>query len=48
MTPQLSPELRQALAQLPDRPLQIEHPFTRVKYILVGDDYDADAIAEQS
>jgi hypothetical protein len=50
MTPQLSTELRQALARQPDRPLQVEDPLTRAQYVLVrldayeqlqqGADYD--------
>jgi hypothetical protein len=50
MTPQLSTELRQALARQPDRPLQVEDPLTHAQYVLVrldayeqfqqGADYD--------
>jgi hypothetical protein len=35
MTPQLSPELRQALARQPGRPLEVEDPLTHAKYVLV-------------
>lgn len=35
MTPQLSPELRQALSRQPGRPLQVEDPLTHAQYVLV-------------
>lgn len=35
MTPQLSTELRQALARQAGRPLQVEDPLTHAKYVLV-------------
>jgi len=35
MNPQLSPELRQALARHPGQPLQVEDPLTGAQYVLV-------------
>jgi hypothetical protein len=35
MTPQLTPERRQALARQPGRPLQVEDPLTHAQYVLV-------------
>lgn len=35
MTPQLTEELRQALAQHPGKPLQVEDPVTHDRYVLV-------------
>ena len=35
MNPQLSPELRQALARQPGQPLQVEDPLTHAQYVLV-------------
>lgn len=35
MNPQLSPELRQALARQPGHPLQVEDPLTHAQYVLV-------------
>jgi hypothetical protein len=35
MAPKLSDELRQALAQQPGQPLQVEDPVTHARYVLV-------------
>jgi hypothetical protein len=35
MTPKLTDELRQAIAQQPGQPLQIEDPVTHARYVLV-------------
>ncbi|HPM84875.1 MAG TPA: hypothetical protein PLF81_29425 [Candidatus Anammoximicrobium sp.] len=35
MIPQLSPELRQAVARQPERPLEVEVPVTHAQYVLV-------------
>jgi len=35
MTPKLTQELRQALAQQPGQPLQVEDPVTHARYVLV-------------
>jgi hypothetical protein len=35
MTPQISEELRQAIARRPGQPLQVEDPVTHTRYVLV-------------
>jgi hypothetical protein len=36
MTPELSPELRQALATAPDGPVEVIDPVTKKAYVLVS------------
>ena len=38
MTPKLSEELCQAIAEQPERPLQVEDPQTHIRYVLVRAD----------